>query len=1270
MNTLNFQLPDITELNCIIDKNNLLIDTWSIESQTINLFDNKPIKKIYHFADIHIRRSEERYQEYYDVFENVYSILKTKDMSNSLIVICGDILHEKKGYSKESLQLTFNFFNNLRLFSPVIVIMGNHDGLINNNSNYDQLDVIINQVNTTKFHQQNANNVYYFKYSGIYSVNNIDFAVSSCFDKKKMPSFKISRKSENHKIALYHGMVKGDNINCNEFVANKYSRNLLDFVGFDYVFLGDIHKFQYLNNEKTVAYSGSLIQQNISEDYGNHGFIEWDLVNKQSNFIAVNNKFGFVKLEVSNNNIQQNLVLPTHAIIAITLIDSQKLVIQEKIAKYLENCETSTLIWKEEKKKKNNSKEDNIFNGEELKLDDQNVLIKKYCIENGESNDDAELMVEINKRISSKIKESTKYESSNISWKLISLKFENLFSYGAGNHIDFTKYDGNVIVGIIGPNHYGKSSIIDILLFVLFDKCSRKIKKHEIMNINKNNSYCECIIECNKYYYKIIKKQARNKKGITSEIHLLKLKKTINTNPINGNNEWNNISLENVLDASNQIKDIVGSYDNFIKCNISLQDGENFIHLKGSDKIEYLKDVTSLNLFNDMESVAKEEKKELTIAIKTLEKQIGTQNVGLLKKNIERANYAYSNVKLNTKKLKDEKRCLTEKIQKLQSQKVSIPSSMILVNEIEIDDLENKIGDYSAKKRTLSNKYNECTNKIKEILEPLKVMPNNDNIPNDVLVSSHININEVKKKKLQAEIFNMQKNIVNISNNVQSVSTLIHTKNNLEQQIISNGELLSKYNDRVIKLSNLLVNVSEQTIFDKKKLIEKRKTNTALNIYLNQLLVKLKVQEKTVKQFDNFEYDTNCKFCLNNPFTKDALTKKDSLAKLNNKVNITQTKINLSTSELNEAEKEYLKYKKLKNQKKKNIETNNKISKTEQLIKNINHSIELHKIQIDTINEKIKLSNECTELKIKNNKINTEIDKINEEILLLSRSNNEYMNYYTYKSELDTIKHEIFVIDSSISHTNDAIKKLKDKIESQKDLIIIQEKNNQIDIDTALLVNIRQLIIVKIKDSVSNEFVQKSNIVKLEAEINSYNKINNEIKLCTEKLNNIQKYLKIVDKKGLPFNLLSGIIKQIEQTTNQYLEIITDFSVSIKDSGSKSGINRIKSPKTSIDIYKITKTSKLNISSCSGFEKFIIGFTLRLALIDVCNKNKPNFIAIDEGFSCMDDNNLSNINSLLQLIRQKFDFTLLVSHIDIMKDHCEKHIHINKKNLDSDSYIQ
>ena len=40
----------------------------------------------------------------------------------------------------------------------------------------------------------------------------------------------------------------------------------------------------------------------------------------------------------------------------------------------------------------------------------------------------------------------------NIKWKLDSLEWDNLFNYGTGNRIDFSKLEGTV--GIFGKNYF------------------------------------------------------------------------------------------------------------------------------------------------------------------------------------------------------------------------------------------------------------------------------------------------------------------------------------------------------------------------------------------------------------------------------------------------------------------------------------------------------------------------------------------------------------------------------------------------------------------------------------------------------------------------------------------------------------------------------------------------------------------------------------------------------------------------------------------------
>ena len=97
-----------------------------------------------------------------------------------------------------------------------------------------------------------------------------------------------------------------------------------------------------------------------------------------------------------------------------------------------------------------------------------------------------------------------------VRWKIIKMRYSNMFSYGENNEIDFTKMKG--IIGIIAPNHYGKSSLLDVIMYCLFDECSRGKMSRDILNITKKKFWCEMIIKINNIYYKIMRKSAKTSK--------------------------------------------------------------------------------------------------------------------------------------------------------------------------------------------------------------------------------------------------------------------------------------------------------------------------------------------------------------------------------------------------------------------------------------------------------------------------------------------------------------------------------------------------------------------------------------------------------------------------------------------------------------------------------------------------------------------------------------------------------------------------------------
>ena len=92
----------------------------------------------------------------------------------------------------------------------------------------------------------------------------------SCFDEENWENVEPIEGEIN--IATFHGGVNGSTTDIDWNIDGDVDASFFD--KFDFTFLGDIHKLQYLDKEKRIAYPGSTIQQNYGEDPGN-GFLFW-----------------------------------------------------------------------------------------------------------------------------------------------------------------------------------------------------------------------------------------------------------------------------------------------------------------------------------------------------------------------------------------------------------------------------------------------------------------------------------------------------------------------------------------------------------------------------------------------------------------------------------------------------------------------------------------------------------------------------------------------------------------------------------------------------------------------------------------------------------------------------------------------------------------------------------------------------------------------------------------------------------------------------------
>ena len=228
------------------------------------------IKKIFHISDIHIRtiQQHEKYKIQFERFINeVKDKVKNYDSDEIRIVITGDIVHQKINISNEQILITSWFLNELSKISKVVLITGNHDYLEHNTDRVDSLTPIFELLSNP--------NIFYYKDSGVYSDDNINWVVYSLYQHNRRPLF--NNTEDKLYIGLFHGPVQGVSNDLGFIFDDGYDK--LNFYGCDLVLCGDIHKrqiFTYQNDNKGYMI-GSMIQQDFAETVKHHGYGQYDV---------------------------------------------------------------------------------------------------------------------------------------------------------------------------------------------------------------------------------------------------------------------------------------------------------------------------------------------------------------------------------------------------------------------------------------------------------------------------------------------------------------------------------------------------------------------------------------------------------------------------------------------------------------------------------------------------------------------------------------------------------------------------------------------------------------------------------------------------------------------------------------------------------------------------------------------------------------------------------------------------------------------------------
>ena len=671
------------------------------------------IDKIYHIADVHIRNLK-RHNEYKEVFTRLKDYISETKTPNSIIYLAGDIVHAKTDMTPELIQEVQEFFKMMADELPTILITGNHDCNLNNKSRLDALTPIVNALNHP--------NLFYLKDSNVYQIADKHFAVLSVFD-KATDYIKADSFESTYKIALHHGSVDNALTEVGFKLENKHV-NTDTFNGYDLVLLGDIHKKQYLDSNKTIAYAGSLIQQNHSEGL-NHGIIVWNLIDKTSEFVRIQNDYCFYTLDIDTGKYQPYDNLPKNVHLRIRVKDTEPEVINNVLTDFKTKYNViEVVIQKANDFAHKRSISRRIDIGDIRDVENQNKLIYDYLKQKFNLDDTfLDGVRHINRKTNSSLVAAD--ITRNIIWIPKKFEFSNMFSYGENNIVDFVNCKGTY--GIFAPNASGKSTLLEALSYCIFDKCARAFKAVNVMNNKKDSFHCKFNFEIDNVDYFIEKTATRNKSG--------HVKVDINFWYINEAGEEVYLNGQERSDTNNIIRKYVGTYEDFILTSLSLQNNNTaFIDMSQKDRKDLLAQFLDINVFENLYNIANAESKDISVLIKDYKKTDYYNIVAKHENEIQELNS-------NLSKLETDKNRVDILIEELNSLIVEQTSLLKPVdnNVIDLQESLNKQKQYEDKSLECNTNLNLILGQRDDLQEEINQLTGSLNTFNKTEIDAQLN---------------------------------------------------------------------------------------------------------------------------------------------------------------------------------------------------------------------------------------------------------------------------------------------------------------------------------------------------------------------------------------------------------------------------------------------------------------------------------------------------------------------------------------------------